>query len=288
MRLKKTEMLTILEVIKKTTDFFAAKGVDSARLNAELLIGHALGLKRMALYLQFERPLAELELEKIRPLVRRRALREPLQYILGETEFYGLKLKVDRRALIPRPETELLVENVVGAWLTPPASILDLGTGSGAIALALAQKFPDAQVTAIDASDDALALARENAEGAGIGARVEFRRSDWFAEIPGGSKFDLIVANPPYLSAEETASTAPEVRGYEPASALTADDGGLADLRAIIAAAPRFLTAGGMVALETGIAQHPALLGLAAGAGFSRMESRPDLTGWDRFILAWL
>lgn len=288
MGLKKTEMLTILEVIKKTTDFFAAKGVDSARLNAELLIGHALGLKRMALYLQFERPLAEPELEKIRPLVRRRALREPLQYIVGETEFCGLKLKVDRRALIPRPETELLVENVMGAWLTPPASILDLGTGSGAIALALAQKFSDARVTAIDASDEALALARENAEGAGLGAKVGFSRSNWFAEIPADPKFDLIVANPPYLSAEETAATAPEVRGFEPASALTSSDGGLADLRVIVAAAPRFLIPSGMLALETGIAQHATLLTLATDAGFSRVESRPDLTGRDRFILAWL
>lgn len=281
-------MLTILEVIKKTTDFFAAKGVDSARLNAELLIGHALGLKRMALYLQFERPLSEPELEKIRPLVRRRALREPLQYIVGETEFCGLKLKVDRRALIPRPETELLVENVVGTWVTPPSSILDLGTGSGAIALALAQKFPDARVVAIDASEEALALARENAQGLGLVPRVEFRRSHWFDDLSAAAKFDLIAANPPYLSAEETASTAPEVRGFEPASALTAADGGLADLRAIIAGAPKFLAAGGMLALETGIAQHTALLKLAMDAGFSRVESRPDFTGRDRFVLAWL
>lgn len=281
-------MLTILEVIKKTTDFFAAKGVDSARLNAELLIGHALGLKRMALYLQFERPLAEPELEKIRPLVRRRALREPLQYIVGETEFCGLKLKVDRRALIPRPETELLVENVVGAWVTPPASILDLGTGSGAIALALAQKFPDARVVAIDASEEALALARENAQGLGLGPRVEFRRSQWFDDLSAAAKFDLIAANPPYLSAEETASTAPEVRGFEPASALTAADGGLADLRVIIAGVPKFLAPGGMLALETGIAQHGTLLKLATDAGFPRVESRPDFTGRDRFILAWL
>src|SRR3954465_8540378 len=145
-------MLTVLEIIKRTTDFFAGKGVESARLNAELLIGHALGRKRMQLYLEFERPLTEIELEKIRPLVRRRALREPLQYIIGETEFSGLKLKVDRRALIPRPETELLIEKIVGLFATPPATILDLGTGSGSIALALAKAFPAAAVTAIDRS----------------------------------------------------------------------------------------------------------------------------------------
>jgi len=281
-------MLTILEIIKKTTDFFAAKGVESARLNAELLIGHALGLKRMALYLQFERPLGEPELEKIRPFVRRRALREPLQYILGETEFYGLKLKVDRRALIPRPETELLIESVVGACLVPPTSLLDLGTGSGAIALALAQKFPSATVTALDASEDALALARENAVITGLEAKISFLQSNWFEEISAGARFDLIVANPPYLSAEETAATAPEVRGFEPTSALTASDNGLADLRAIIAAAPRFLAPGGLLAVETGISQHAELMQFALNSGFARTESRPDLTGRDRFVLAWI
>ncbi len=281
-------MPTILEIIKKTTEFFAAKGVESARLNAELLIGHSLGLKRMALYLQFERPLGEPELEKIRPLVRRRALREPLQYILGETEFHGLKLKVDRRALIPRPETELLVESVVGACVVSPASILDLGSRSGAIALALAQKFPSATVTALDSSDEALALARENAVLTGMEARISFLRSNWFAEISAGTTFDLIVANPPYLSAEETAATAPEVRGFEPTSALTAADNGLADLRAIISAASRFLAAGGLLAVETGISQHAELMQFALRAGFARAESRPDLTGRDRFVLAWI
>ncbi len=279
-------MLTVLEIIKKTTDFLAAKGVESARLNAELLIGHALGLKRMALYLQFERLVNEPELEKIRPLVKRRSLREPLQYILGEMEFHGLKLKVDRRVLIPRPETELLVEGVVAAWPTPPATVLDLGTGSGAIALALAQAFPSSVVTALDISEDALALARENAAANGVSPRVVFLASNWFEEIPAEMRFDLIVANPPYLSADETAATAPEVRGHEPGMALTSADGGLADLREIVTRAPRFLTADGMLAVETGIAQHATLLQLAAAAGFSRVQSRQDLTGRERFLFA--
>src|SRR5437870_6433739 len=149
-------MLTVLEIIKRTTGFFEQRGVESARLNAELLIGHALGLKRMQLYIQFERPLTEAELEKIRPLVKRRGIREPLQYIMGETEFFGLKLKVDRRALIPRPETERLIELVVGKVTSAPVSILDLGTGSGAIALALAKTWPDATVTAVEKSEQAL------------------------------------------------------------------------------------------------------------------------------------
>lgn len=281
-------MLTVLEIIKRTTEFFATKGIESPRLNAELVIGHALGLKRMQLYLQFERPLAEAELEKIRPLVRRRAQREPVQYILGEIEFCGLRLKVDPRALIPRPETELLVENVVMACAaTPPGRILDLGTGTGAIALALACRFPHATVVATDVSDGPLALAADNAAAVEPGSRVRFLRSRWFDALNANEAYDLIVANPPYLSAEETAQTAPEVRAHEPRGALTSGEGGLADLREIIATAPRFLAADGLLALETGIAQHARLMEMTAAAGFARTESRRDLTGRDRFIFAW-
>jgi release factor glutamine methyltransferase len=283
----KTEMLTVLEIIKRTTDFFATKGIESPRLNAELLIGHALARRRMQLYLEFERPLTEAELETIRPLVRRRAQREPLQYIVGETDFFGLKLKVDRRALIPRPETEQLIEQVQAACATPPERILDLGTGSGAIALALARTFPDAAIVATDTSEDALALARENAELTGQSARVRFLSSHWFRGLAAGEPFPLIVSNPPYLSSEETAETAPEVKGFEPIQALTSDDNGLADLAAIIAGAPRFLTPGGLLALETGISQHEQMLARLQAAGFARAESRRDLTGRDRFVLAW-
>lgn len=282
-------MLTVLEIIKRTTDFFASKGVESPRLNAELLIGHALGLKRMQLYLQFERPLTEPELEKIRPFVRRRAQREPMQYIVGETEFAGLKLKVDRRALIPRPETELLVELVMTARAEkPPARILDLGTGTGAIALALGHAFQQASVVGAELSDEALALARENGTTTGLQERVQFVKSRWFDALPADLPFDVIVSNPPYLSAVETAQTAPEVRDFEPTAALTSGDDGMADLREILATAPRFLAPDGLLALETGIAQHAKLLEIAAQAGFKRTESRKDLTGRDRFVLAWL
>ena len=204
---------TVLEIVKKTTDFLQERGVESPRLNAEILIGHALGLKRMQLYLQFERLLTEPELEKIRPLVRRRGKREPVQYIVGETDFSGLKLKVDRRALIPRPVTELLIEKIVGCLTSPPARVLDLGTGSGAIALALARAWPEARLTAVDTNAEALELARENATSTGLAERVTFVVSDWFAQITAEPPFDVIVANPPYLPAEETAEALPRRSG---------------------------------------------------------------------------
>ncbi|HSI09379.1 MAG TPA: peptide chain release factor N(5)-glutamine methyltransferase [Rariglobus sp.] len=279
-------MITVLEVLQKTTEFLAGKGVESARLNAELLIGHALGLKRMQLYLQFERVLLETELEKIRPLVKRRSQREPLQYIIGDTEWSGVKLKVDKRALIPRPETELLVEFLVARLAEPPARILDLGTGSGAIALALAKRYENAAVTAVDASDDALALAAENGKALELADRVLFQKSDWYATLPSDEPYDLIVSNPPYLTADETAATEPEVRVHEPVSALTASDAGLADLRVIIAGARRYLRPGGLLALETGIAQHAELARLLAEAGFTGVESLRDLTERDRFVMA--
>jgi len=279
-------MLSVLEIIKRTTGFFEQRGVESPRLNAELLIGHALGLKRMQLYLQFERPLTEAELEKIRPLVKRRGGREPLQYIMGETEFSGLKLKVDRRALIPRPETERLIELVMQHFASPPATVLDLGTGSGAIALALAKAWPGAAVTAVDKSEDALALARENAEACAHAGRVTFVHSDWFAGISAGQKFALIVANPPYLSDEETAAAQPEVKDFEPSMALSAGTNSAADLEHIIRAARPFLALGGLLACETGIAQHQALVALATAEGYTRAESLRDLTGRERYLLA--
>ncbi len=281
-------MLTVLEIIKRTTDFLEKRGVESARLNAELIIGHALALKRMQLYLQFERPLSEVELEKIRPLVKRRGNREPVQYILGETEFGGLKLKVDRRALIPRPETEYLVELITRRLTAAPASVLDLGTGSGAIALALAKAYPDASVTAVDKSAEALALARENAIATGLEQRVRFLESDWFAAVGADEKFALIVANPPYLSDKETAETPQEVREFEPMTALSSGVDGTTDLSQIVSQARVHLTPGGMLACETGMAQRDFLGEAATTAGYLRMESRKDLTGRERYFLAFV
>jgi release factor glutamine methyltransferase len=280
-------ILTVIEVIKKTSEFFVSKGIESPRLNAELLVGHALGLPRMRLYIEFERPVSDAELATIREFVRRRGKREPLQHIVGYTEFFGLKLKTDRRALIPRPETELLVETVVSRLNPPPGRVLDLGTGSGAIALALASKFPEARVTAVDSSKEALSLAAENAEATGLASRVTFVESDWFGSVAPGETFDLIISNPPYLSHEETAATSPEVHGHEPKASLTSADGGYADIEQIAAGSAVFLAPGGLLAIETGTGHHARLAGQLGWSGFARSESVQDLTGRDRFVLAW-
>jgi len=282
-------MLTVLDIIQKTTDFLKGKGVENARLNAEHLVGHALGLPRMQLYLQFERPLVEEDLEKIRPLVRRRGLREPLQYIVGTTEFFGVELKVDRRALIPRPETEHLAAQIVEKLPEPPKTILDLGTGSGALALSLAQHYTEAKVLATDISPDAVAIAKENATALNFTARVEVRESDWFAAIESGATFDLIVSNPPYLSEQETEETLTEVKDFEPRIALTpgGSESGLESYEILIREAYDYLAPGGLLAMETGIAQRAALEEMFTRAAYARHEFVADLTERERFVFAW-
>jgi len=278
-------MITVLEVIKKTADFFASKGVDSPRLNAETLVGHALNLTRMKLYLQFERVLTEEELEVIRPIVRRRSQREPLQYILGHVDFSGLKLKVDKRALIPRPETEYLIEKIKDKLGSKsPVNILDLGTGSGAIALALAKHFSEAYITAVDASENALALTTDNIQALGFSERVKPVLSTWFDSVTPNSTFDLIISNPPYLTLLEVSQAMPEVNKYEPHSALIADEEGLKDIKTILSQAKAYLAPQGIIALETGENQHEAIKGMASSYGFTQFLSEKDLAGKDRYV----
>lgn len=281
-------MLTVLDVIQRSSGFLEGKGVESPRLNAEWLIASALGIDRMKLYMQFDRPLTEKELADMRSKVARRAKREPLQYILGTAPFHELVLKVDSRALIPRPETEQLVELAADSLGENDGAyrILDLGTGSGAIALALAFALPRAQVIAVDASEDALELARENALGCGLQNRVAFERSDWFSSIGEEAPFDLIVSNPPYLTESEMQTAEPEVRDYEPASALRADKEGLADLEEIMRGGFARLKDGGVLWLETGVGHREALLALAKEVGYRDVEGLDDWSGRPRFVEA--
>jgi len=273
---------TLLDALRKSADFLARKGLERPRLEAEHVFAAALGLKRLDLYLQFERPLTAEEEARLRGLVVRRGNREPLQHLAGRTEFRSLTLRCDRRALIPRPETEELVDLALA--LLPAdreARVLDLGTGTGAIALALASERPEWKVAAVDRSDEALALARENAEACGLASRVDLGRSDWFSEVRDA--YDLIVSNPPYLTEAELASAEPEVREHDPRAALVAPEEGLADLRRILTEAPPFLRPGGWLLLETGVDHHDALAVLSAGLGYAEATGLPDLSGRPRF-----
>jgi release factor glutamine methyltransferase len=272
----------LLDTLKKAAEFLARKGLESPRTEAEHLFAAGLGLKRLDLYLQFERLLTDPEVEKLRALTVRRGNREPLQHIVGQVEFRDLVLKSDKRALIPRPETEELVD--LALTLFPAEQgvrVLDLGTGSGAIALALAAERPAWVVEAVDRSPEALALARENAERCGLSARVAFAESDWFGAVPDA--YDLIVSNPPYLTDAEVAEAEPEVRQFDPVSALVAPEAGLADLRKILTAAPAHLRSGGWVLCETGIEQHAALAALSQQLGYAEATGLPDLSGRPRF-----
>jgi len=278
-------MQTLLDTLRKAEDFLGKKGLPRAKLEAGLLFAGVLGLRRLDLFLQFERLLTADEVDRLRAATVRRANREPLQHILGTAPFRNLILKSDRRALIPRPETEELIDLALGLFPADQAvRALDLGTGSGAIALALAQERPAWKVEAVDASDDALALARENAVTLGLAERVAFAKSDWFSAVTDA--YDLLVANPPYLTDSEVASAEPEVRLFDPAAALAAPEDGLADLRRILEAAPKFLNPGGWVALETGINQHAALAEITTRAGLTEGQGKSDLSGRPRFWLA--
>lgn len=281
-------MQSLLEVIRKTTAWFAEKGIESPRLQAEYIFAHVLKCRRLDLYLQFDRPVDEEKLSQARLLVRRRASREPLQYILGSWDFAGIELKLDRRALIPRPETEELVEILLEKATThTPQRILDLGTGSGAIALSLAKTLRHCTITATDVCEKALALAAENAARLQLEERITFRQGDWFQALaPKEDSFDWIISNPPYLDDKEISSAAPEVRLWEPASALSPGPDGFEALQTILTQACRHLRPGGLLACETGIAHSHQLQSLAASLPFAHFEIRPDSSRRPRFFLA--
>ena len=278
-------MHTVREIKERTETFFSQKNVPNAKLDTDILIAHSLGMKRLDLYLDMERPLTEQQLDVLRPLVKRRATREPIQYIIGSTDFYGLTLKVDSRALVPRQETEELVDRIVTRLSEAPKRILDLGTGSGAIAFALASKYPEACITAIDSSTGAIALALENATTLDFVDRVRIIEGNWWSPIADDESFDLIVSNPPYLTEAEMRSAEPEVVDYEPQEALVAGHDGLNDLRILLEGAPKYLCATGLLAVETGIAQSESLTAMATIAGLT-CECIEDLNERPRFFFA--
>ena len=278
-------MSTVRELLGPTREYLESKGVRSPRLDAEYLLAHVLGIKRLELYLDHDRPLEPAEVDRLRELVRRRGRREPLAYVLGSWGFYGLDLRCDARALVPRPETEVLVEHCLHLLEGSGApGVVDVGTGTGAIALALATRLPDATVTAIDVSPGALALAAENAAANGLEDRVELLEGDLLAPV-AGRRFDLVVSNPPYVAAGDDVD--PEVADYEPAAlAIYAGDRGRAILERLATDAPAALEPGGHLAVELGAGQAPWLAERLGDLGYERIAVTRDLRGVERVVSA--
>lgn len=283
---------TPLALARVAADHMQDRGIENARLDAELMLAAVLGVNRLGLYLQHDRPLTAEEVDRFRAMVRRRLRREPLQYILGEAHFRELVLHVDPRVLIPRPETEVLVGEVL-TWALDRASegavlsAVDIGTGSGAIALSLAKEGPFERVVATDLSGDALAVAEENARSNGLADRVEFRQGALWAALEAGERFDVVVSNPPYISEAERDELQPEVRDWEPESALFAADEGLSIIEALVEGAPERLLPGGLLALEIGFGQAQAVVSLIVRTGaYGVARVVEDLAGRERVVLA--
>jgi len=275
--------MTVLEVLQSTTAYFKKREVESPRLNAEHLLACSLGRKRIELYLDFDRALAEAELAPLRELVRRRGLGEPLQHLLGTVEFCGHTFVCDKRALVPRPETEELVELLLKLnWPARPRMI-DVGTGSGVIALCLAAALSDAEVHAVDFSEQALELARENAQRLALPNPVQFHRGNLLAEVDG--TFDLIVANLPYVAETDRGTLSREVL-HDPDTAVFGGLTGVEIIRDLITAAPSHLTAGGLLALEIGMGQADALTAFLAERNYHDISARQDYAGVTRFLLS--
>lgn len=307
---------TPLALARKAADALSQRGVPNPRHDAEALLAHVLGIQRLELYLQFERPLTGAEIERYREVVRRRRKREPLQYIVGEVGFRDLVLEIDRRVLIPRPETEMLVGTVLD-WaaarpdqpeseqpgqpeLKRPGRMdagggdpgermvaLEVGTGSGAIALSLAKEGPFRSIVATDVSAAALELMATNARRAGVAERVEPRRGSLWEPVKANERFDVIVSNPPYVPEADRAGLAPEVRDWEPVESLFAEEGGLRNLFALIEGAPGHLRPGGLLALEVGEGQaHEMAARMKAAGDFGPVDVIKDLTDRERIIRA--
>ncbi len=275
------DVWTLLKLLRWTTDYFAEKGIDNPRLNAELLLAHVLHLDRVGLYLNFERPMTAAELDSIRPLVKRRGQREPLQYLIGHTEFWSLQFEVTPAVLIPRADTEIIVEEALGR-AEETGELLDVGTGSGAIVISLARELADWQLTGLDISTAALEVASRNAVNNGVAGQVRFLHGD-LAELPS-QQYDLIVSNPPYIAQAEWDDLMPEVRCFEPQQALLAAENGLDCYRRLTAQAQSRLKPGGWLLVEIGYRQAGAVQQLFAAAGLRDIFVRDDYAGQPRVV----
>jgi release factor glutamine methyltransferase len=284
---------TLVEVIRLSTRFLSERGSETPRLDAELLAAHSLGLRRLDLYLQYDRPLAEEELEPVRALLRRRAAGEPVAYLVGEREFYGRRFRVTPDVLIPRPETEVLVERTL-RWARAAAGpqgeglrLADAGTGSGCVACTLAAELPGATVVAGDVSAAAVAVARENAARLGLDGRVEVGEGSWEAPLAAGAPYDALVSNPPYITSSEMEGLMRDVRDHEPRLALEAGEDGLDAYRALLRGCLPLVRPGGLLAMEIDPRRREAVTGLvAAGRPGSEVTVVDDLAGHARVVEA--
>lgn len=281
---------TIGSLLRWAAGYFGGYDIDSPRSAAEILLAHALDLERIDLYLRHDQPLTGDELGRFKTLARRRVQREPVAYIVGEKEFWGLPLTVSPHVLIPRPETECLVETVLEKVLPKddgtPRQVLELGIGSGAITLALAKERPWNRYVALDRSIPALALARANARRHRLDGRIDFLVGDWLEALDSqSSDFFLIVSNPPYIATADLATLAPEIAEYEPVGALDGGPGGLDEIGRILRAVPEFLAPAGHLVIEIGYDQGPAVQAMAEATGcyMSAVVGR-DYSGLDRVV----
>jgi release factor glutamine methyltransferase len=282
------ETWTILKVLEWTTGRFAQAGIDSPRLEAQVLLGHVLGCDRVSLYTSFDKPLGPDELGAFRALIKRRLAGEPVAYLVGEQEFWSLPFRVDPRVLIPRRDTQTLIEEVLDQVgdRAAPLAIAEIATGSGAIAVTLAHELSAARVVATDISDDALAVAADNAQRNEVADRVALRAGDLAAPLAGDSPYDVLVANLPYVPTAELETLSPEVRA-EPRGALDGGADGLDLIRRLVAAAPAHLRPGGLLVLEHALDQHDRIAALLAATGaFEPAAVRADLAGHPRVTYA--
>ena len=273
--------------LKRLTARLRAARVDEAQTKAEWLLAHALGCRRLEVYTHPERPLTPEAVAQLRAQSRRLAAGEPLQYVLGATDFFGRRFITDPRALIPRPETELLVETALGLpmlWTRETPRVADVGTGTGCVAITLAWERPDARLWAVDVSADALALARANAQRHGVEARIEWVHGDGLSTFAPAS-LDLVVSNPPYVPTAEWSALPRDIRDYEPRVALDGGADGLAVLARLVAQAADKLAPAGWLALEIGEDQGRRVNDLMNRAGFVNIAVRKDLAGWDRVVV---
>jgi release factor glutamine methyltransferase len=270
--------------VKWATDDFRARGIENPRLDAELIVAHTLKIDRMRVILDAERPLEGAELVALRDLVKRRRAYEPIAYLRGEREFYGLRFRVDKRVLVPRPDTETLVDAALtrSAHVSMSMRQLDLCTGSGCVAIAMARQRPTAQVFGSDISSDALTVARDNALRLGA-YNTAFFESDLFAAF-AGKRFDVITANPPYIASAEIPTLMPDVRDHEPRLALDGGEDGLDLVRRIVTGAPAHLEPGGLLAMEIGAGEAPATAALFEAGGFADVRVHRDIARIERVV----